>query len=260
MLQKLQVNNKKSLRKEKSSTIRADKLLSSLGLTSRRGVEEFLIKNTVEVNGKKIIERGQRLPINAQIKINGKVIVKPKKIYFLLNKPKGVISTSSDEFGRRNVVDLINSQERVFSVGRLDRDTHGILILTNDGELTNKLIHPKYHIGKTYLLKIKGIPKNKQIRQLESGVELEDGLTAPAKARIIPKSGDGTFIELQIFEGKKRQIRRMCKAVGLKLLDLQRIKFGNLTMGDLKIGEYRELTNKEIEKLKKLTEKPQHSQ
>lgn len=257
MLQKSLDKNKKSSKTTNAKTVRADKLLSSLGLVSRRGVEEFIKKHKVTVGNVRLKEHGQRVPAKAKIQINGKEIGKPKKVYYLLNKPKGIVSTSSDEFGRRNVVDLIDEKERIFPVGRLDRDTHGIIILTNDGELTNKLIHPKYHVGKIYLLKVNGIPTKIQLEQLEKGVELEDGVTAPAHAKILQKKKDGTFIEMKIFEGRKRQIRRMCQAVGLKLLDLQRIQFGNLGLGDLKICEYRMIESNEIEKLKKLVEKHQ---
>lgn len=233
-------------------TIRADKLISSLGLTSRRGVENFIKKNSVTADGVKIVEHGQRVSIKALIKVNGKELKKPKKVYFLLNKPKGVVSTASDEFGRKNVVSLIKTDERIFPVGRLDRDTHGLLLLTNDGELTNKLIHPKYHIGKTYLLKIKGPVAPIQIEKLENGVDLDDGVTQKAKVNIIQRRKDATIMEMTIYEGRKRQIRRMCEALKLNLADLERIKFGNLTLDGLKTGEYREMTGKQLESLQKL--------
>lgn len=241
MPQKLQVN-----------TIRADKLLSSLGLSSRRGIEKFIKNNKVEANGVKITEHGQRVPLKSTIKINGTEIKKPKKVYYLLNKPKGIVSTASDEFGRKNVIDLIKTNERIFPIGRLDRDTHGLLILTNDGELTNMLIHPKYHVGKTYILKIKGSISNEQIEKLENGVELEDGLTSKAKVKVLQKRKDGIFVELTIFEGKKRQVRRMCEHLNINLIDLQRVRFGTVELAELKIGEYRLLSGKEIENLKRM--------
>ncbi len=236
----------------KQQTIRADKLLSSLGLSSRRGVEQFIKNNRVTADEVKITEHGQRVPTRSTIKVNGQSLKKIKKEYYLLNKPKGIISTSSDEFGRKNVVSLIKTEARIFPVGRLDRDTHGLLILTNDGELTNMLIHPKFHIGKTYQLAIKGTVSPLQIEALEKGIELEDGITAPAKVTVVQKRKDATILELTIFEGKKRQIRRMCDALKLTLLDLQRIKFGNLTLEGLKSGEYRTLTGKEVEKLRQM--------
>lgn len=233
-------------------TIRADKLLSSLGLCSRRSVEQFIKSHNVTANNIKITEHGQRVPIKSEIKINGQPLKKTKKVYFLLNKPKGVVSTASDEFGRKNVVSLIKTDARIFPVGRLDRDTHGLLILTNDGELTNMLIHPRYHIGKTYLLAIKGQVTAEHLDRLENGIELEDGITQKAKVSVLQRRKDATILELTIYEGKKRQIRRMCEALKLNLVDLERIRFGTLTLENLKVGEYREISGKEIESLKKL--------
>lgn len=236
-----------------NKTIRADKLLSSMGLCSRRGVEEYLKKHKITSGNIRITEHGQRIPLKEHIKIDGKEIKKPKKVYYLLNKPIGIVSTASDEFRRKNVVDLIKTDERIFPIGRLDRDTHGLLILTNDGSLTNMLIHPKYHIAKVYILKIKGQVSSAQLEKLEDGIELEDGMTNPAKANVLQKRKDGTFLELTIYEGRKRQIRRMCDAIKLNLVDLERVRFGNIDLGELKIGEYRELSGKEVEKLQKLT-------
>lgn len=241
--------------KMKNTTIRADKLLSSLGIASRRGIQVFIKTNSVTADGTRIIEHGQRINARANIKVNGHALKKPQKVYFLLNKPKGIISTAKDEFGRKNVLSLIKSTERIFPIGRLDRDTHGLLLLTNDGELTNMLIHPKYHIAKIYQLIIKGPVNPPQIEKLESGVTLEDGITGTAKVNIIQRRKDATVMELTIFEGKKRQIRRMCEVLKLPLVDLERIKFGPITLGNLKPGEYRELTGKEVELLKEKVKK-----
>ena len=237
---------------KKTKTIRADKLLSSLGVASRRGIEAFLKHSSITANGVKITEHGQRIPIKSVIKINGQELSKPKKVYFLINKPKGIVSTASDEFGRKNVVSLIKTKERIFPIGRLDRDTHGLLILTNDGELTNMLIHPRYHIPKTYLLKIKTPINPPQIEKFEKGVTLEDGVTSPAKIAVLQRRKDATILEVVLYEGKKRQIRRMCEALNLPLADLERIKFGNITLDGLKEGEYRAMTGIEVEKLRRL--------
>lgn len=234
------------------NTVRADKQLSTFGLCSRRNVENFIKKHTVTANGLRITEHGQRIPMNAIIKVDGREIKKGKKVYFLLNKPKGIVSTSNDEFGRKNVVSLIKSEERIFPVGRLDRNTHGLLLLTNDGELTNFIIHPRYHIGKTYILTIKGPVATQQLEKMENGIELEDGITQKAQVKILERRKNVTIVELTLFEGRKRQIRRMCEALKLPLVDLERIRFGNLTIENLKSGEYRQLTGVEIEKLKKL--------
>lgn len=236
-------------------TVRADKLLSSLGLASRRGVENFLNHNLVTADGKRIEEHGQRVHIKSEIAVNGKALKRPHKVYYLLNKPKGVVSTAKDEFGRKNVISLIKTKERIFPIGRLDRDTHGLLILTNDGELTNMLIHPRYHIGKTYQLTISAPVNPPQLEKMEKGVQLEDGMTQPAKVSIIQRRKDATILEVMIFEGRKRQVRRMCEALNFPLVDLERIRFGTLTLGDLKPGEYRELSGKEVESLKALIKK-----
>ncbi len=245
MLQKSQADSK-------IKTIRADKLLSSLGVASRRGIEAFLKHSSITANGVKITEHGQRIPMKSVIKINGQELSKPKRVYFLINKPKGIVSTASDEFGRKNVVSLIKTKERIFPIGRLDRDTHGLLILTNDGELTNMLIHPRYHIPKTYQLKIKAPVNPSHLEKFENGITLEDGITSPTKVAVIQRRKDATILEVVLYEGKKRQIRRMCEALKLPLADLERIKFGNITLDGLKEGEYRNLSGIEIEKLRKL--------
>ena len=235
---------------KKQVTIRADKYLSSLGIASRRNIEIFLKKNNISANGKRILEHGERIPLKSDIVINGKKLYRPSKVYFMLNKPKDYISTVSDEFGRKNVLSLIKSKERIFPIGRLDKDTHGLLLLTNDGELTNLLIHPRYHILKIYQLTIKGTPSPQQLDRFKNGVELEDGKTLPANIQISYKERGKTILRVGLYEGKKRQIRRMCETLGMQLLDLQRIAFGPLELGNLKLGEYRALTSKEVQLLK----------
>lgn len=233
-------------------TIRIDKLLSERGFCSRRGTENFIKSHKVCCNGVRIIEHGQRVNLRSNITIDGQPIKKIKRVYFLLNKPKGIVSTANDEFGRKNVVSLIKTEHRIYPVGRLDRETHGLLLLTNDGELTNLLIHPRYHIGKTYLLTIRGSVAANQLEKLKKGVELEDGITQKSRITILQRMKDKTILEMTIFEGRKRQIRRMCEALNLDLMDLMRIRIGNLNIEDLKTGEYRVLSGKEIENLKKL--------
>lgn len=231
-------------------TIRADKYLSSLGVASRRNIEMFLKKNNISANGKRILEHGERISLNSEIIINGKKLYRPKKVYFMLNKPKDYISTVSDEFGRKNVLQLIKTKERIFPIGRLDKDTRGLLLLTNDGELTNLLIHPRYHILKVYQLTIKGSPDSSQLDRFRNGMELDDGKTLPANIQIAYKETGRTVLRVGLYEGRKRQIRRMCEALGMHLLDLQRIEFGPLELGNLKLGEYRALTAKEVQLLR----------
>lgn len=233
------------------TTIRADKLLSSLGVASRRNIDVFLKKNKVKADNITINNSGDRVSVKARIYVNGKLLVKPQFAYFKLNKPKGYISTVNDEFGRKNVLSLIKTDLRIFPVGRLDKDTHGLLLLTNDGGLTNKLIHPKEHIPKVYELTIAGRIENKPLDNFRNGIELEDGVTQKAIAQIIFKDSKKTTVKLTIFEGKKRQIRRMCEAQRLNLLDLKRIEFGPVKLGDLKPGEFRNLSGKELSTLKK---------
>lgn len=237
--------------KQDITTIRLDKFLSNAGIISRRGVKSFLKENEVTVNGKRVTQSGTRVDTDKQnVLINGKSLRKPGFVYFLLNKPIGIISSTKDEFNRDTVTSIIDTNERIYPVGRLDKETHGLVLLTNDGELTHKLIHPKYHVPKIYRLLIEGKPSNHQLEKLEMGVLLEDGITLPAKVRIVSQIKNTTVLEVTLHEGRNRQIRRMCEEVGLELIDLERTAFGPIRLGDLERGEYRELTKKEIENLK----------
>lgn len=233
------------------TTLRLDKFLSNAGIVSRRGVKFFLKSQQVTVNDKRVTESGTRILPTDIVKINGKKVIKPGFVYFMLNKPKGVISTTSDEFARDTVTSLIDTHERIYPVGRLDKDTHGLLLLTNDGELTHKLIHPKYHVPKVYRLVVEGRVTDSQINRLTNGVLLDDGPTLPAVVKVVGHKEGTTTLEVIIHEGRNRQIRRMCDAVHLHLIDLQRAAFGPLTLGTTLVGKYRILTKKEVELLKK---------
>lgn len=197
-------------------------------------------------------------PEKDRIAVDGRIIShaqeKIEKIYILLNKPKGVISTVSDPQGRPTVIDLIQGAKittRVFPVGRLDYDAEGALLLTNDGELANKLIHPKYKIPKKYLVKVSDVPDDKDIAKLKKGVYLEDGRTLPAEARFIKATKTNSWIELTVYEGRNRLVKRMCFAIGHSVLKLQRVEFAGIKLGSLKPGEFRMLTGKEVERLKR---------
>ncbi|HLL60826.1 MAG TPA: pseudouridine synthase [Candidatus Nitrosocosmicus sp.] len=238
---------------KKATTIRLDSYLSGQGYASRRKIEEFLKENKVMINGQPGREPGFRInPLRDKILINGQPVYKPQLEYYILNKPKNVISTSLDEHSRRTVVSMVPSKERLFPVGRLDAESSGLILLTNDGDLANKLTHPKYHIPKTYeVLILGGIPETK-LQKLRTGVRLRDGMTAPADVIIIKHIGDKTFLKITLYEGRNRQIRRMCGLLGLDLIDLKRISIGPIELGNLRPGQSRKLTKQEVDELKKV--------
>lgn len=237
-----------------SQTIRLDKFLANNGYSSRRGIKQLLKYQEVTVNGKRVKESGIRInPGKDEVKINGQKIKTSRFVYYLLNKPKGIISTSSDEFERENVTDMVPRGNRVYPVGRLDKDTHGLILLTNDGELTHRLTHPRFHVSKKYILEISGSVSNEKIKKLEKGITLSDGITAPAIVKKVKEKEKSTILEMEIFEGRYRQIRRMCQAIFLDLIDLKRIQFGPIKIAELKEGKYRTLNEKEVESLKQST-------
>lgn len=237
-------------------TIRLNKYLANAGVCARRDVKQLLKDKTVTVNGERATEPGVRIdPRKDVIAIDGKKMTAPTLVYYLLNKPKGVVSTTADEFGRKNVTKLVPSEQRVYPVGRLDKDTTGLIILTNDGELTNLLTHPRYHVDKIYRLTINGRLDKFQLKALRDGVLLDDGITYPAQVTIIKESNENSIVEMKIHEGRNRQIRRMCETVDADLVALQRVQFGPIAINGLKEGAYRELTKKEIEVLQKTAKK-----
>ncbi|HVA97118.1 MAG TPA: pseudouridine synthase [Candidatus Acidoferrales bacterium] len=233
------------------STIRLNKYLANMGICSRRDVKDYLKTNNVTVNGERVKESGIRIdPDKDDIRLNGNKIKQPEYVYYLLNKPKDIVSTTADEYNRKNVTSFITTKERIYPVGRLDKDTTGLILLTNDGELTNLLTHPRYHVDKTYQLTIEGSVDDVQLRALRNGVLLDDGITAPAEVWIVKKERAITQLEMTIHEGRNRQIRRMCDTVGLRLTELKRIKFGPIEIDKLAEGKFRQLTDKEIKSLK----------
>ena len=207
----------------------------------------------VSVNGILVDTLGTKADENDEIAIDGKVISKSEeKVVYLLNKPKNVISSASDDRGRKTVVDLIDSRYRLYPLGRLDYDSSGLLLLSNDGELMQKLIHPKYEVEKTYEVTIDGLISEKQIETIEKGVKIEDYVSAPAKVNLISYNdkNPSSFLEVTIHEGKNREIRKMFEAVGFTVTKLHRIKEATIELGDLKSGEYRRLKPFEIKKLR----------
>jgi 23S rRNA pseudouridine2605 synthase len=231
---------------------RLQKYIARCGVCSRRKAEEYIALGRVRVNGKKITQMGYVVDsdkVDVQIDNEG-IHPAVEMVYLMLNKPSGFITTASDPEERRTVYGLLpNLKERVFSVGRLDYDSEGLLLFTNDGNLTNRLTHPRYEIKKKYLVTVEGEVDRKTIASLARGIVLEDGKTAPAKIRILRSSRPVTLLELEMTEGKNRQIRRMLLAVGHPVIKLLRIQFGPLLLGNLKLGKYRFLSKPEIESL-----------
>ena len=231
--------------------MRINKFLSSLGIASRRAIDKYIEEGRIKVNGV-IASTGIDVTEDDEIYIDNKKIETKRieeKVYFILNKPLEVLSASSDDRGRKTVVDLIKTDKRIFPIGRLDYMTSGLILLTNDGELFNRLVHPKSEIYKKYYIKVFGEVKKEEIEELKKGVLLEDGKTLPAKVSGIKYDKNKTSMYISIREGRNRQIRRMIEKFGYKVLMLRREKIGELFLGDLKEGKYRELTKEEIEYL-----------
>ena len=230
---------------------RLQKLIARAGVTSRRNAENLIAEGKVTVDGKIVTELDAKADATKnKICVDGKILkFDAEKIYILLNKPRGYVCTAKDERGRKTVLDLINIPERVFPVGRLDLNSEGLLLLTNDGELMNALIHPKFKINKTYRAKISGEVTEEKLDKLRAGIELEDGLTAPAEIFLIEEN----LVEITIHEGRNRQIRRMFAAIGCDVKRLKRINFAGLTLDGVAVGKFRRLTSAEIKNLKLLT-------
>jgi len=232
---------------------RIQKILAKCGIASRRKAEEMILEGRVTVNGK-IAVLGMKADLKKDhIKVNGKLISRfEPRVYIMFNKPAKCITSTYDPEGRPTLKDFLKGiKTNVFPVGRLDYDSEGLLLLTNDGELANAILHPGGEIPKTYLLKIKGVLEDKDIQKLEKGVKLEDGVTAPAKVKKIKKTEANSWIEITIHEGRKHQVKRMLERVGHPVLKLKRVRINGLSLGDLPLGMYRYLTPEEIKRLKK---------
>lgn len=228
---------------------RLQKYMASCGVASRRKCEEIILEGKVKVNGVLVTELGIKVnPLNDEVEYNGKIITKEeKKVYIMLNKPEGYISSVKDEKGRATILDIVNVEERVYPIGRLDYDSSGLLLLTNDGEIYNKIIHPREELTKKYIAVVKGEVTNKDIEAFKKGVDIGGYITAPAELRIISYDKDISTIEVGIHEGKNRQIRKMCAAINHEVLSLKRISIGELKLGYLKRGEWRELKQEEVQ-------------
>ncbi len=231
---------------------RIQKIIAMKGYCSRRKAEELIQKGKVKVNGELVTTMGYKASVNDFIEVEGNPLDEIEdKVYYLLNKPRGVVTTSNDEKGRKTVVDLINTKKRIYPVGRLDYDTTGLIILTNDGELTNYLIHPKNKIEKVYVAKVEGIITKESLKKLCNGLHIDGYKTSKAKAKIlkIDKKKNSSIVELIIHEGKNHQVKKMFEAIGYQVLKLKRESIAFLTLDGVKPGEYRELNIKEVKKL-----------
>lgn len=238
--------------------IRLQKFLSSAGIASRRKCEELILEGKIKVNGQVISELGTKIdPIKDEVKYNEKKVELPTEehTYILLNKPIGYVTTAKDQFGRDTVLDLLKKiNKRVIPVGRLDMFTSGALILTDDGDFVYKVTHPKHEITKTYTVTVRGIVEESDVQKLRDGVVIDgDYTTKPADAKIIKIDSEKnqSRMEIRIHEGKNRQVRKMCEAIGRKVLALHRTKIGNVGVKDLKIGTWRYLTSSEVKSILK---------
>lgn len=237
---------------------RLQKVIAQAGIASRRKAEELITSGKVKVNGQVITELGTKVSEKDRIEVENKILEKEVKEYYLLNKPRGVVTTTQDDKERKTVVDLIPTNARIYPVGRLDYDTTGLLILTNDGDFANILMHPKHNIEKVYMAKLKGIIKGEAINKLKDGVEIEPGVTVKGtrvKLKKTDPKSNTSMVQITINEGKNHQVKKMFEAVGFEVVKLKREKIAFFDLKDLQSGEYRKLTPKEVSKVFSLEKK-----
>ena len=235
--------------------MRINKYIASCGVASRRKAEEIILAKRVKVNGKTVEELSFNIDENNDVvEIDGQRIgLNEESVYIVLNKPEGYITTVKDQFDRPSVLDLVSDiKERVYPIGRLDYETSGLLILTNDGDLTYKLTHPKHEVDKTYMAIVKGIPTKEELKNFEEGLYIEDYKTAPAKIKIVKKDEEKNYAicQIKIHEGRNRQVRKMCRAINHPVMRLRRVAMGKITLKDTEVGKYRHLSKEEVEYLK----------
>ena len=236
---------------------RVQKVIAASGYCSRRKAEELIKEGKVKVNGVVVTELGTKVSAKDEIAVNNRIIEKEAKEYYLLNKPRGVVTTTSDDKNRKTVLDYIDTEARIYPVGRLDYDTTGALLLTNDGEFANILMHPNNQVDKVYLAKLNGIIKGEQINQLKNGVMLDDVLVKATRVKLkkVDPAKNTSMVEITIHEGKNHQVKRMFEAVGFLVDKLKREKEGFFDLKDLQSGEFRKLTPKEVAKVYGLKQK-----
>jgi 23S rRNA pseudouridine2605 synthase len=232
--------------------MRLAKHLAHAGVASRRGAEALVAEGRVTVDGAVVTDPARDVTGEEAIAVDGAAVGgAAARVVYALNKPAGVVSTARDTHGRRTVIDLVSSRERLYPVGRLDADTTGLILLTNDGDLAYALTHPSFEVPRTYRARVEGRPNERALRALREGVELDDGRTAPARVRRV----GAHELELTIHEGRKRQVKRMCAAVGHPVVALRRVAFGPLRLGDLEPGRARRLTAAEVERLRRAAQR-----
>ncbi len=229
---------------------RLQKIMAAAGIASRRASEEFIAQGRVTINGE-VAQLGAKAdPNRDEVRVDGEVVnVDPDRVYILLNKPQGVITTADDPQGRPTVFDLINLPQRLFPVGRLDQDTEGLLLLTNDGELAHQLMHPSFGVERVYVALVPGPVRRKVLAQLREGVELEDGIARVASVRVLEEQRSKALLEIVMTEGRKREVRRLLGACGLTVERLARVSYGGVDLGELRQGKWRFLTQAEIGRL-----------
>lgn len=233
---------------------RLHKYMASCGIASRRKCEEIILQGRVKVNGKVITEVGLKIDtLIDKIECDGKQIVpEDKKVYIALNKPEGFVCTVKDEKNRKTIMDLVNVDERIYPIGRLDFDSSGLLLMTNDGDIYNKIIHPSKQINKTYIAVIKGIIDASDIAHFNNGIDIGGYITAPARINVMKIDDKSSNVQIVIHEGKNRQIRKMCEKLGHPVIKLRRISIGNIKLDGIEMGKWRYLTSEEIMYLKSL--------
>lgn len=235
--------------------MRLQKFMAHSGIASRRKSEKLIQEGRVRVNGKTITKLGSKVdPSKDKVYVDDQPIsLESNKVYIMLNKPTGYVTTLSDEKDRRIVTDLIsNIKERIYPVGRLDMDTSGLLLMTNDGDLTHKLTHPSYEITKRYIARVKGIPSKKDLKEFREGLIIDNKLTSPAKIKIVKKFKSESILDISIYEGRNRQVRKMCEKINHPVRELERISIGRLRLANLPLGKWRYLDSKEVNYLKSL--------
>ncbi len=237
---------------------RLQKYMARAGVASRRKCEELILAGRVTVNGQTVKELGVRIHSGDIVVCDGRTVTPEPLEYYLVNKPAGVISAVSDGRGRPTVTGLVPSRQRLFPIGRLDRDTTGLLILTNDGRLAHQLMHPRFEVDKVYRVEVKGKVTAADLKRLRTGIRLDDGVTTPAAARLVSAGDAGSIIELTIHEGRKRQVRRMMEALGHPVTRLHRCRYATLTDTGLRVGDYRALDRDEVAELEKISGKEEN--